>query len=181
MTRPARNRLLVVVFIVAAFFAAPRLSDAVLWGAAALATPLVLLAIWVTRPFNRARTLLRTKKDDEAAAELATFETSLTQAPWKRPLAAISVGLYTSNPVAAARNTLGAVRREQGKLDEAHGHFQAALQQDPGYAVPWGNLAVLAAMHGDAKAAEEARLKAEALGFKPKLLADVIREKLAAR
>jgi tetratricopeptide (TPR) repeat protein len=180
MTRPARNQLVVVVFVIAAFFAAPRLSDAVLWGAAALATPLVLLALWVTRPFHRARTLLRTKKYDEAAAELAAFETSLTQASWKRALAAMAVGFYTSNPVAAARNTLGAVRLEQGQLDAAQAHFRAALEQDPGYAVPWGNVAVLAAMRGDAAGAEDARLKAAALGFKPRLLSDVIKDKLAA-
>ena len=46
--------------------------------------------------------------------------------------------------------------------------------------MPWGNLAVLAAMRGDAVAAEEARAKAAALGFKPKILAAVIKDKLAA-
>ena len=85
----------------------------------------------------------------------------------------------TSNPLAAARNTLGAVRLEQGRLDDARTHFQTALERDPRYGVPFGNLAVLAAMKGDAAGAEEARAKAAALGFKPKLLAQVIAHKLA--
>ena len=180
MTRPARNRLVVVVFMLVAFFAAPRLPDGVLWGATVLATPVVLLAIWVTLPFHRARGLLRKQKYEEAATELAAFERALTQAGWKRVLAATAVGLYTANPLAAARNTLGAVRLEQGRLDDAQTHFKAALEHDVGYAVPWGNLAVLAAMRGDAAGAEEARVKAAALGFKPKVLAAVIKDKLAA-
>lgn len=181
MTRPARNRLLVAVVMVAAFFAAPRLPDAALWAATAVASPLVALALWVTLPFHRARTLLRKQQFDEAATELAAFETALSQAAWKRAIAALAVGLYTSNALAASRNTLGAVRLEQGKLDDASTHFKAALEHDASYAVPWGNLAVLAAMRGDAVAAEEARAKAAALGFKPKILAAVIKDKLAAK
>lgn len=180
MTRPARNRLLVAIVMIVAFFASPRLPNAVLWGASAVAAPFLFLALWVTQPFHRARALLRRRQYDEAATELAAFETSLSQAGWKRALAGLAVGLYTSNALAAARNTLGAVRLEQGRTDDARTHFQAALQHDPGYAVPWGNLAVLAAMRGDAAAAEEARLKAASLGFRPKILASVIKDKLAA-
>ena len=179
MTRPARNRLMVAVFVVVAFFAAPRVPNALLWAATAVATPLLLAALWATLPFQRARGFLRKQQYEEAATELAAFESSLT-AGWKRVLASMAVGLYTSNPVAASRNTLGAVRLEQGRRDDALTHFTAALEHDALYAVPWGNLAVLAAMRGDAAAAEEARLKAATLGFKPKVLSAVIKDKLAA-
>lgn len=83
--------------------------------------------------------------------------------------------------MAAARNTLGAVRLEQGRLDDARTHFSKALELDPGYGVPWGNLAVLAAMTGDRAKAEEARLEAAKRGFSPRLLAKVIEDKLRAR
>jgi len=179
MTRPVRNKLVVAAFVIAAFFAAPRLGNAALWSATAVATPLVLAALWVSWPFHRARTMLRKRQYDEAATELAAFETSISQAAWKRAIAGMAVGLYTSNPLAAARNTLGAVRLEQGRLDDAQVHFKASLKHDPAYAVPWGNLAVLAAMRGDAVAAEEARSRAAALGFKPRVLAAVIKDKLA--
>lgn len=181
MTRPARNRLVVVVFIGMVFFASTRLHDAVLWGATAVATLLVVLALWVSWPFHRARALLRKRQYESAATELAAFETSLSKTGWKRALSGLTVGLYTSNALAAARNTLGAARLEQNLLDEAQTHFRASLQHDPGYGVPWGNLAVLAAMRGEADAAEDARLKAFALGFRPKLLSAVIKDKLAAR
>ena len=180
MTRLARNQVVVVLLMVAAFFAGPRLPDWLLWGATAVMSPVVVLTIWVTLPFLRARRLLRTRHYEEAAAELAMFESALSGAGWKRALGALAVGLYTSDPLAAARNTLGAVRLEQGRLDDAQTHFKAALEQDAGYAVPWGNLAVLAAMRGDAAGAEDARVKAAALGFKPKILAAVIKDKLAA-
>lgn len=179
MSRPTRNRLLVAVFVVVAFAAAPRLPNLLLWSVTAVATPLVIAALWVSAPFLRARGFLQKQKYEEAATELAAFESSLS-AGWKRALASLVVGLYTSNPVAAARNTLGAVRLEQGRLDDAQTHFKAALERDALYAVPWGNLAVLAAMRGDAAGAEEARLKAALLGFKPKVLAAVIKDKLLA-
>ncbi len=181
MTRPLRNKLVVVVFVIAAFFVAPRLNDVALWGATVVATPLVVLALWVTWPFHRARALLRKQQYEPAATELAAFESSLTQIGWKRVLAGTAVGLYTSNALAAARNTLGAVRLEQARLEDAETHFKAALGHDALYAVPWGNLAVLAAMRGDAGGAEEARVKAASLGFQPKVLAAIIKDKLAAQ
>jgi tetratricopeptide (TPR) repeat protein len=178
MTRPARNRLLAVLFVVSALVAAPRLPDVVLWVVAGLVAPVMLLAFLVTQPFRKARGLLADQQYESAATELAAFEKALDDAPWKRTFASFAVGLYTANPLAASRNTLGAVRLEQGKLDEAERHFKKALEFDEGYGVAWGNLAVLAAMRKDAAEAELARAKAAELGFKPKLLAAVIQDKL---
>ena len=178
MTRPLRNQLLAALFVVAALFAAPRMSDGLMWVLTAVVTPMLVLAVWVTGPFRRARRAFAKKQYESAAAELTTFEKSLEVA-WKRFFAGLAVGFYTTNAVAAARNTLGAVRLEQARLEDAEVQFKAALQLDPGYAVPWGNLAVLAALRGNAGGAEEARLKAAALGFKPQLLAAVIKNKLA--
>jgi tetratricopeptide (TPR) repeat protein len=162
---------------VAACFAAPRVPDAVSWGLSAVLLPLIALALWVTAPLNRARSLLARKDYEGAVTALAAFEAALATS-WKRALASRAVGFYSSNPRAVARNTLGGVRLEQGKLDEAETHFASALELDPLYGVPWGNRAVLAAMRGDAAAAEAARLEAAERGFAPKLLAQVITEKL---
>lgn len=181
MTRPARNRLLVALLVIGAFVVGPRLPDVVTWVAPLVAAPIIALALWVTAPFHRARSLLPKRAFDEAASELAAFETSLLEQGWKRRLAGLAVGLHTADPVAAARNTLGAVRLEQGRLDDARTHFSKALELDPGYGVPWGNLAVLAAMTGDRAKAEEARLEAAKRGFSPRLLAKVIEDKLRAR
>jgi tetratricopeptide (TPR) repeat protein len=180
MTRPVRNWLLVLTLVVAAFVVSPRLPDVVTWTSAAVGAPLFFLALWLTAPFHRARTMMGKKNYDGAAAELAAFETALTASGWKRLLAGFAVGMHTTNALAASRNTLGAVRLEQGRLDDARTHFKAALEHDAGYGVPWGNLAVLAAMSKDAAGAEEARQKAAERGFKPKLLAKVIKDKLSS-
>ncbi|MFZ5441907.1 MAG: hypothetical protein ACOZQL_18020 [Myxococcota bacterium] len=181
MTRPTRNWLIVALLIAGAFTLGPRLPDAVTWVAPLVAAPLIGLALWVTAPFHRARSLLARRSFDEAATELAAFEKALTESKWKRALASLAVGLHTTQPLAAARNTLGAVRLEQGRLDDARTHFMAALQHDPGYGVPWGNLAVLAAMKGDRAAADAARRKAAERGFSPRLLSRVLEDKLAGR
>src|SRR5688572_28576558 len=119
MTRVLRNRVLVAVFVIAAFASAPRLSDGVMWTVTAIVFPLMLAALWVARPFHRARAQLENQQYEEAAASLAEFETSISQAAWKRVLAGTVVGLYTFNALAAARNTLGAVRLEQNRLEDA--------------------------------------------------------------
>jgi tetratricopeptide (TPR) repeat protein len=178
MTRILRNRLLVAVFVIVAFASAPRLNDGVVWAITATVFPLMVLALWVARPFHRARGQLKNQQYEDAAASLAEFETSIAQVPWKRVLAGTAVGLWTFSARAAARNTLGAVRLEQNRLDDAETHFKAALQHDAGYAVPWGNLAVVAASRGDAAAAEDARSKAASMGFNPKVLSAVIKDKL---
>lgn len=180
MTRPARNRLLVVLFVVAVFVVSPRLPSLVTSLAAALGTTLIALSLWVTRPIHRARSLLAKGQHEPAALELVHFEKTLTDSGWQRALASLAVGLHTTNPLAAARNTLGAVRLEQGRYDDARTHFEAALARDPGYGVPWGNLAVLAAIAGDAPRAAEARQKAASLGFNPRIHGRVIEDKLAA-
>lgn len=179
MTRVSRNRLLVAALVLIVFVSSPRVPVEVTWLVAAVVFPLLGLALWVTLPFQRARGLLAKRQYDDAATQIAMFEKSLLESPWKSWLASLSVGLYTSNPIAASRNTLAAIRLEQGRLKDAARSLTTALELDAGYAVPWGNRAVLAAMEGDRAAAEEARLKAKALGFSPKLLARVIEDKLA--
>lgn len=181
MTRPARNRLLVVAVVGGALLLGPRLPDPLPWGLVALFLPVFGLTVAVVRPLVRARRALAEQRYEHAAADLAAFEASLLAAPWKRALASLAVGLYTGNALAVARGTLGAVRLEQGRLDDAETHLRRALELDPGYAVPHANLAVVRAMRGDAAGAEEARQKAAALGFAPKVLAAVIKDKLGAR
>jgi tetratricopeptide (TPR) repeat protein len=180
VTRVTRNRALVAVFVIGVIVVSPRLPDVVTWVATALVFPFIGVALWVTLPFQRARTLLAKRQFDDAALQIAAFERALLESPWKARVASLAVGLYTNDPVAASRNTLGAIRLEQGRLKDAARSLGTALELDPGYAVPWANRAVLAAMEGNRDGAEEARLKAKALGFSPRMLSKVIADKLAA-
>ncbi len=167
MSRPTRNGLLVAVVLVAGVLLAPRLPDAVVWALAASAMTVVVLATTFTGDFRAARALFAAKKFDEAALRLAAFEKSLAS-PLRARLAGLAVGVYTSNALAAARNTLGAVRLEQGRFDEAQTHFDAALEMDAHYALPWANKALLAKRRGETFT--EARNRAVALGAKAKVL-----------
>ncbi|MFT3710676.1 MAG: hypothetical protein QM817_23890 [Archangium sp.] len=180
MTRVLRNRLLVAAFVIVVILISPRLPDLATWLAAAVVFPFIGVALWVTLPFQRARTLLSKAQYDDAAMQIAAFERAMLESPWKSKVASLAVGLYTSNPVAASRNTLAAIRLEQGRLKDAARSLTTSLELDPGYAVPWANRAVLAAMEGDRARAEEALAKAKSLGFAPRMLSKVIEDKLAA-
>ncbi|MGV3619249.1 MAG: hypothetical protein ACO1OB_00450 [Archangium sp.] len=80
MTRPARNRLLAVVFVVVMVLVLRQLPDAAVWPVAAVLGAAMVVAMWVTAPFRKARRLMNEQKYDEAATELAAFELSLTEA-----------------------------------------------------------------------------------------------------
>jgi Flp pilus assembly protein TadD len=181
MTRPTRNRLLIVAVVVGVLGLGPRLPDPLPWVLLALFAPLFVLTLVVVQPLTRARRALAEQRYEHAAADLAEFESALLTSAWKRRLAGLAVGLYSTNALAVARGTLGAVRLEQGRLDDARTHLERALELDPGYAVPHANLAVLLAQRGDAAGAEVERQKAADLGFAPKVLVAVIKDKLGGR
>lgn len=181
MTRPARHRLVIAAVTAAGLLAGPRLPEPLPWVLLGLFAPLLAAVVVAVQPLLGARRALALGRFDDAAARLAAFEVSLGASPLRRALAGLGVGLYTSNPLAAARGTLGAVRLEQGRLDDAAQHLHAALALDPGYAVPHANLAVLHATRGDAAAAEAARKSAADLGFSPRALARVVSQRLGAR
>lgn len=169
MTRPARNRLLVVLLVVGIVVLSRRAPDELTWASTLFFAPVVVLALWVTAPLQRARSLHKNKQFDEAALAVAEFEKNVSATPWKLRLAGLAVGLYTSSPLAAARNVLGAIRLDQGKLDEAEMHLKASLEHDALYALPWANLAVLANERKDVPGAQAALKKARELGYSPKL------------
>jgi tetratricopeptide (TPR) repeat protein len=180
MTRPRRHLALILLFVAAAVVVAPRLPDAVLWSAAAAGALLIALCLVAGKHLFRARSLMGQAKWDDAALELAAFEQEQAAGGWRRALAWLFVGTYSSNGVAVARGTLGALRLEQGKLEEAKRHLERALEADPGYAVPHANLALLAAKQGDAAAAETHREKAHALGFRRRSFERALADALAS-
>lgn len=179
MTRPRRHLALIVVFVVAALVLSPRLPDAALWAAAAVGALLLAVSYAAGRHLFAGRALMAKARFDDAALELAAFEQEQSNSAWRRALAFLFVGTFSSDGVAVARNTLGAIRLEQGKLDEAEGHLRRALEQDPGYAVPHANLALVAAARGEPEAAQAHRDRAWALGFRRKVLDVAVKERLA--
>lgn len=181
MTRPRRHLALILLFVAAAVVVAPRLPDVALWSATAAGALLIAVCFVAGRHLFRARSLMGQAKWDDAALELAAFEQEQAAGGWRRALAVLFVGTFSSNGVAVARGTLGALRLEQGQLDEAKRHLERALEADPGYAVPHANLALLAAKQGDAAGAETHRAKAHALGFRRRSFDQALADALVAK
>jgi tetratricopeptide (TPR) repeat protein len=178
MTRPRRQLALIVVFVVAALVVAPRLPDGVLWAAAAVGGVLVVLGAVAGRRLFQGRSLMSQGRWEDAALELAAFEAEQSRAGWRRALAFLFVGTFSSDGLAVARGTLGALRLEQGRWDDAQRHLERALEQDPDYAVAHANLALLAARRGDVATAERHRAKAWALGFRRRAFQRALAEAL---
>ncbi|MEW5743289.1 MAG: hypothetical protein AB1938_30550 [Myxococcota bacterium] len=181
MTRPRRNLLFILLFVGAALFFAPRLPDVVLWPAAGLGAALIAVSFAAGRHLFKGRSLMSQGKWDDAALELAAFEQEQSQPGWRRRLAFLFVGTFSSNGLAVARATLGALRLEQGRLDEAERHLTRALEADAGYAVPHANLALLAARRGDAATAETHRAHAHRLGFRRRSFDAALKAALARK
>ncbi len=163
MVRPIRNWLLAALAAALLLLVLPALPSAVGWTLAGLLLPVLGLAVFVTAPLRRARRHFARGAWDDAALAVAAFERSL-ETPWRREVARLAVGSWTSNPHAAARNLLGAVRIEQGRLDDAATHLDRAIALDPHYAIAWANRALLEKKRGDLPALERARAEALRLG-----------------
>lgn len=73
-----------------------------------------------------------------------------------------------------AHYNAGAALLEMGQWDSATEHLGRALQLDPSYAVPFYNLAVLAAVRGNPAEAERCAAEAARLGFRRDLLDEVL-------
>jgi tetratricopeptide (TPR) repeat protein len=179
MARPQRNLVLLVLLVAVLVLLGGRVPVEVAWWLSGAAMAGLGFVAWLGRRFFNARALLSQRRLEVALLETAAFEQELTKTAWRRALAFLYVGVFSSNGVAVARNLLGSIRLEQGQLDDAKAHFERALAEDASYAVPVANLAVVAAMQGRAEDAERDRLRARALGFRRKSLDAAIASALA--
>jgi Flp pilus assembly protein TadD len=160
MTRPNRNRLLVVALCLVCL-AAGNLVGVPLAGVLFVAA---LTSYIASRELFAARRALRQKRWVDALMGLQRFEAQLTS-PARRALSWLAVSLYTFDARAIARNLTGVVHLENGNLDLAQAAFQSALQLDALYAVPYLNLAVIAARRKDTAAMESHLAQAARLGL----------------
>jgi len=176
MSRPTRNRL-----AFAAFWVACLVLGNVLPGTVRLPFIVLLLAAAafsyaVSREFFAGRRALKKKRWVDAIQSFQAFEQELQRSEWKRRFSWLAAGIYTRDPVAIARNNIGVVHLENGKLDLADASFRSALERDRDYAVPHLNLAVVAAKRGDRSAMEASLTEAQRLGLKNKKAIAKVRE-----
>jgi hypothetical protein len=160
MTRPARNRLLLLALC------AVCIALGSVAGVPLFITLLVAAAVsYITaRDVFAARRAIRQRRWVDALMSLQKFEAK----PPPRPLCWLTMSTYSFEPVAIARNLSGIVHLENNNLDLAQAAFQSALAKDPLYAVPQLNLAVVAARRKDTAAMERHLAEAKRLGLSGK-------------
>ncbi len=178
MTRPTRNRLLFAAFALGCIFVGNYLPEPVRWTFVAVILAAAATSYVVSRQFFAGRRALKKKQWVEAITAFQAFEQQLTASAWKQRLSFLAAGMYTSDPVAIARNNVGVVHLENAKLDLAEAAFRSALERDRDYAVPHLNLAVAAARRGNAEAMEASLADAQRLGITNKKVLRKVREAL---
>ena len=165
MTRPNRNRLLIGGFVVGCLLLGNFLPIA--WRAPFVLTLLLLslVSFAFARDFFIGRRHIKKQRWMEAILCFQRFESQLLSSALRRRLAWLAAGIYSFDPVAIARNNVGVVHLENGKLELAEAAFRSALERDPPYAVAHLNLAVVAARRSDKATMEQQLTHASRLGL----------------
>lgn len=126
----------------------------------------LVVAIIAGRDFFVGRVRLSQKRWDEALTAFEAFEAKQLSSRWRRALAPLFVGIYSHDGVAIALNNQAVARLNQGSLTQAQELLQRALSRDAPYAIPHVNLAILAALQGNAAEASREQQLAHELGFR---------------
>ena len=109
------------------------------------------------------------REEYEAAIECGErFLATLRKQPWRARLIYLTWSLYTWNVEAMTRNNIGAAEMMRGRFAAAREQFNAALALDSGYALPYANLAIMAAVEGDHTESERLMALARRNGYAEK-------------
>lgn len=165
MTRPTKNRLLFAGFWAVCLVLGNVLPDEIRLPFVLIIFALAAFSFVVSRRFFAGRRYMKKKQWVDALSAFQAFEQELGASSWKRHFSYLASGIYTRDPVAIARNNIGVVHLENGKLDLAEAGFRSALERDNDYAVPHLNLAVIAAKRGDSASMEQRLGEAQRLGL----------------
>jgi hypothetical protein len=167
MKRTQRNLFIIMAAMIAFYAIMTRLPWQVTVGiGAAIIVALLALAV-LSRDFFRARRHVRRREWLKAAERLQRFEQKLLAARWQRPAIVLYLSIYSFDGVAIARNYIGEALVNAERLEEATQWLRAALLRDPHFALPYVNLAIVAALLKDGTTARREMARAVQLGFSP--------------
>jgi tetratricopeptide (TPR) repeat protein len=172
MTRPTRLRILygVVVVLLIAFalsiLKASKFSPTVLLvlGLLFLIPGRINGHFW--RDFYTGRRMMDSGWNAEAIRVFEKFLVSVRENPTLKYLIWFVWSFYTRDVEAMTQNNIGAVLIRDGRLDQAEERLVQAIRIDDQYPIPYYNMALLAELRGDRKAASESLSTAEALGYR---------------
>lgn len=135
-----------------------------LLGAALLLPGRLQGMLW--RSFFRGRHAMNRNDLAKAEDHFVSFLEKLRQQSWLKHATFLAWNFYTWNPEAMTRNNLGACRIALGKFELAETELRQALALDPGFPLPYFNLAVLAHARDMDAEAERLRAVAARLGYR---------------
>lgn len=128
------------------------------------------------RDLFRGRRLYDLERFEESLHHSKRFLELIRAKPhWKKYLW-LSFSIYTPDVEAMVLYNLGTARLQLGRLEEARADFEAALEIDPLYPLPFYNLAVLAELAGRRDLAERYLNQAALRGYRRTSIDEVIHE-----
>ncbi len=182
MTRGDRSKLLYVVVLVALIWAAVAIG----WLFDFRPVPLLVVGLLLFIPgrlptlmwreFYEGRRALGAGDYGTAEARFRAFVDKVRERPWLKRLLYLKWSFYTWDVEAMALNSLGSTFIEQGAPEKAVEWLQAAVELDPGYGVPYANLALVEFARGNDAEAERLLDRAHELGYR-NMPHDVARER----
>jgi len=178
MKRTQRNLFIIMAAMVAFYSIVSRLP-----GIAALAVLVAaLIAVGVlailAREYFSSKRLMRRREWQAAVEKLKKLEQKLSQASWQRASSILYLNVYTFDSVALIRNQIGQCFMNLEDPDQAVRWLRSALLRDPHFAIPYVNLALIAAQRKDEATARREMSRAVQLGFNPATASNLLRRAL---
>ncbi len=177
MTRPDRNLALIAVGVVLCAGIGATGHPLVPFVLLALAV-FALVAVFIGRHHFVGRFLIRRREWNRALREFE-LQLALLRRPGSIWRNAFHFSLYTRNAQALTLNNIGVVLLNLSRVADAEARLHEAAALDVRYAMPHVNLAITAAMVGDAARATAEGERARQLGFRSRGLQRTLRRLLA--
>lgn len=178
MKRTQRNLFIIMAAMVAFYSIVSRLPG--IAALAVLATALIMVAVFaiLAREYFASKRLMRRRQWQAAIDKLKKLEQKLLKASWKRASTLLYLNVYTFDGVALVRAQVAQCFMNLEDLDQAVRWLRSALLRDPHFAIPYVNLALIAAQRRDEATARREMSRAVQLGFSPATATQLLRRAL---
>jgi tetratricopeptide (TPR) repeat protein len=178
MKRTQRNLFIIMAAMVAFYSVVSRLPG--LAAIAVLAATLLALGVLaiLAREYFSSKCMMRRRQWQPAIEKLKKLEQKLLHASWQRASAVLYLNVYTFDGVALVRNQIAQCFMNLDDFDQAVRWLRSSLLRDPHFAIPYVNLALIAAQRKDEATAKREMMRAVQLGFNPTTASHLLRRAL---
>jgi tetratricopeptide (TPR) repeat protein len=147
---------------------------------AVLAVALIALGVLaiLAREYFASKRLMKRRQWQAAVEKLKKLEQKLLHASWQRASSLLYLNVYTFDGVALVRTQVAQCFMNLDDPDQAVRWLRSALLRDPHFAIPYVNLALIAAQRRDEATARREMSRAVQLGFNPTTASHLLRRAL---